>query len=706
MGLGQKFGGKNRGKHGKEKKKRQPAQDYGEIEKKNASLEEYYKGNGVMELSEHDDFFAAMRRPLPMSFRVTGFRDEAKVLLDNMKNMHLKDIESLTLQNGKVVTPAEPIEWYPDGLAWRTNLSRTEVRKFPQLAGFHQWMIAEAEAGHITRQELVSMIPTLLMDVKSHHAVLDMCAAPGSKTSQIIEALHMDAGDGKIPKGFCVANDANNQRCYMLVHQAKRLNSPCCLVVNHDAQNMPKMKIRSDDKDDQGNDKFQWLEYDRILADVPCSGDGTLRKNPDVWVTWKYKNTIALHQMQVRIAQRGLEMLKVGGKMVYSTCSMSPIEDEAVVSALLKKCKGSVRLVNIAGQLPGLKYAKGVSKWPVYFKDKFYATYDEAKKSDPEDKTLRETMFTPLDGTDGLNLDYCMRLLPHHADTGGFFVAVLEKVDKLPWQKTTEDMNKYCPAPNYDLNGEGPPAKKKPKTWRRGTFNEDPFIFFEDNDQYLAKMREYYNLEAEFPLEQVFHRLRPEKQQDQSEANMGKARNIFFVTRVLHDILKFNKDTVKFINSGVRIFSRTEAKVDAPYRITQEGVNTMKSFCRKQVAITNSVEDITKLLMEEHPNMEELSDTIKAEFEAKTIPGAFLLKYIPTADSSVKCELAFVGWRGAKSSRLYINKHDRIHFLHLIGVREMPEWLRMQNNTRRQRQANKTDDRDKKEEEKKVENGN
>ena len=149
-----------------------------------------------------------------------------KVLLDNMKNMHLKDIESLTLQNGKVVTPAEPIEWYPDGLAWRTNLrfvktvliiielksltkmtkykkkiSRTEVRKFPQLAGFHQWMIAEAEAGHITRQELVSMIPTLLMDVKSHHAVLDMCAAPGSKTSQIIEALHMDAGDGKIPKG-------------------------------------------------------------------------------------------------------------------------------------------------------------------------------------------------------------------------------------------------------------------------------------------------------------------------------------------------------------------------------------------------------------------------------------------------------------------------------------------------------------------------
>ena len=74
----------------------------------------------------------------------------------------------------------------------------------------------------------------------------DMCAAPGSKTSQIIEALHVDAKAGEVPSGFCVANDANNQRCYMLVHQAKRLNSPCCIVVNHDAQGMPNIKLRDE----------------------------------------------------------------------------------------------------------------------------------------------------------------------------------------------------------------------------------------------------------------------------------------------------------------------------------------------------------------------------------------------------------------------------------------------------------------------------
>ena len=83
-------------------------------------------------------------------------------------------------------------------------------------------------------------------------------------------------------------------------------------------------------------------------------------------------------------------------------------------------------------------------------------------------------------------------------------------------------------------------------------------------------------------------------------------QNNTFFSRVLHDILKYNKDEIKFINSGVRIFSRTEAKVDAPYRITQEGVNTMKSFCRKQNVTTSSLKDIEILLSYEYPDMEKL----------------------------------------------------------------------------------------------------
>lgn len=70
--------------------------------------------------------------------------------------------------------------------------------------------------------------------------VLDMCAAPGSKTAQLLEFLHADdSAPQPMPSGVVVANDANNKRCYMLVHQAKRLNSPCLMVTNHDASVYP-----------------------------------------------------------------------------------------------------------------------------------------------------------------------------------------------------------------------------------------------------------------------------------------------------------------------------------------------------------------------------------------------------------------------------------------------------------------------------------
>lgn len=82
------------------------------------------------------------------------------------------------------------------------------------------------------------MIPPLLLDIKPHHRVLDMCAAPGSKTAQIIEMLQPDECSS-VAKGVVVANDVDNKRCYMLVHQTKRLHSPCCIITNHEAGTMP-----------------------------------------------------------------------------------------------------------------------------------------------------------------------------------------------------------------------------------------------------------------------------------------------------------------------------------------------------------------------------------------------------------------------------------------------------------------------------------
>lgn len=82
-----------------------------------------------------------------------------------------------------------------------------------------------------------------------------MCAAPGSKTAQIIEMLHADAGND-IPKGYVIANDVDNKRCYMLVHQAKRLNSPCMAVINHDSTILPNLLETMENGDTKTVDYF------------------------------------------------------------------------------------------------------------------------------------------------------------------------------------------------------------------------------------------------------------------------------------------------------------------------------------------------------------------------------------------------------------------------------------------------------------------
>ena len=94
------------------------------------------------------------------------------------------------------------------------------------------------------------------------------------------------------------------------------------------------------------------VAQDRIICDVPCSGDGTLRKIPEAWKQWHPDYGIKLHSLQLTIALRGLALLRVGGIMCYSTCTFNPIEDEAVVGELLRVCGGAVELMDATTRLP------------------------------------------------------------------------------------------------------------------------------------------------------------------------------------------------------------------------------------------------------------------------------------------------------------------------------------------------------------------
>ena len=108
----------------------------------------------------------------------------------------------------------EALAWFPGERAWQSGTAdRRQIRKDERLEALKRWLVAHNSAGAITRQEAVSMVPPLFLDVQPHHAVLDLCAAPGSKTSQLLEHVHAPAAaGGAAAAGYVVANDADTQR--------------------------------------------------------------------------------------------------------------------------------------------------------------------------------------------------------------------------------------------------------------------------------------------------------------------------------------------------------------------------------------------------------------------------------------------------------------------------------------------------------------
>jgi len=668
---------------------------YESTEKKNERFEAFYKTQNLIPEDEFEDFMETFRKPLPVTFRITGYKGEAQELLKMIKGKFFKEAFSAEV-NGEIVSPPAALPWYPGELAWQLNVAKSDIRHCEGLKKLHKFMIAEQEGGHITRQEAVSMIPPLLLDVQPHHRVMDMCAAPGSKTAQIIEQLHGATGFG-IPKGFVVANDADNKRCYLLVHQAKRLQSPSGLIMNADAAFLPNMRRKAE--------KFGGnMNYDRVLCDVPCSGDGTLRKNIDVWKKWSPQNGNNLHGLQRRILWRGLEVLEEGGRLVYSTCSMNPVEDEAVVATALRCGQGSVELVDIEGELPGLKYSKGVTDWKIFSRG--FDIYCEHSEVPLEFcKSINNSMFPPSeDEKKWMNLDRCMRLLPHQQNTGGFFVAVLRKVSLIPRLHSdtkTETHQDEQSNPDSDCvlsNGDGPsreatasPSKdvaannngladavddhdKVPARSyspppemkiKNKAFTEDPFVFLtnEKDSELIENIRSFYGLNKDFPFEQLFCR-----------SESGPCRSLYLVTKAAKEAVQFNMHRVKFINMGVRVFERQDNKdptCPCKFRLTQEGAPMILPYLTKR-KIPVFEEDIRLLLTRDEqsvPHLELAPSTQEAAKLECNVAGsvAFLYTPRPEDEKSVQCELVLAGWLGNATVRIYIHRNERIHFLQLLG---------------------------------------
>ena len=284
---------------------------------------------------------------------------------------------------------ANRIPWFSGpGSAWEMPFERgsaeDEVKSL---------MSALHETGRITRQEAVSMLPVLALDPTPGQIILDLCASPGSKTTQICEHL----GDS----GAVVANEVISGRVNTLVTNVQRHASRTVLVVQHDGRHIPRVPGSG---------------FDGVLVDVPCTGSGTTRKNPDVWGKWRPSSGRSLHSLQYDLLTRAIELTKPGGRVVYSTCSLDPIENEAVVARVL--AGGKVRVVPRGDSLSGVPSNPGMTNWPL-LNDK--GELDNESKSE-------EYLIPTKDMAVSSQLNECLRVWNDEIGGGGFFLAVLERI--------------------------------------------------------------------------------------------------------------------------------------------------------------------------------------------------------------------------------------------------------------------------------------
>ncbi|ODQ82012.1 hypothetical protein BABINDRAFT_31874 [Babjeviella inositovora NRRL Y-12698] len=624
-----------------------------EIARENEKWEKYYKALNIIPEAEWDAFNKACQDTLPLTFRITGSRAHAQEIQEIFVNKHLPLIQDTEWEGEKLAPPKE-LSWYPDHLGWQLDVSKSVLRKNEQFAQTQRFLVVETEVGNISRQEAVSMIPPLVLDVEPHHAVLDMCAAPGSKTAQLVEALH--AQDSVTPAtGFVLANDSDYKRSHMLIHQVKRLNSPNFCVVNHDAQLFPKIRL-------DGQKEF--VKFDRILCDVPCSGDGTMRKNVTVWKDWNTGNALGLHTLQLNILNRGLQLLKRGGRLVYSTCSMSPVENEAVVAAALRKWGNQIRLVNCDDRLPGLVRSEGISDWPVFGKDM------ELREIGAED--VAASVFPPSEEeAKAFNLKNCIRVYPHQQNTGGFFITVFEKIgETVEKKRAASDEQEAVKKAKIDADtpagtpvpADAPVAAPKQIVKMRKEklprdANEEPFVFLDPNHPQLLKCWEFYHIEKDFAKDCTLVR----------NAQGEPIRTIYYVAPAIRDILSANEQKLKFIHAGIKLFVSQRGEGECLWRAQSESLNVLEHALGPERRISCNPDMLLKLCQQSFPHLPSLAE---AEADVAFVEEAKKFEigcvFLTVNRGEGKEQLFLPLWKGKNSINLMVSKAETYELLYRV----------------------------------------
>ncbi len=156
-------------------------------------------------------------------------------------------------------------------------------------------------------------MPSLPEERTLHERVLDLCAAPGGKSTQIAEYMR--------GRGMLITNEIHPQRAKILSENIERMGISNAIVLNETPESLSKKFIAF---------------FDRILVDAPCSGEGMFRKNDNAGEEWSEENVALCAERQDGILDCAATMLRPGGRLVYSTCTFAPAEDEGSVSRFLE----------------------------------------------------------------------------------------------------------------------------------------------------------------------------------------------------------------------------------------------------------------------------------------------------------------------------------------------------------------------------------
>lgn len=228
--------------------------------------------------------------------------------------------------------------------------------------------------GYYYVQEISSMLSVLALDPQPGELILDLCASPGSKTSQIAARMQNT--------GTLIANDFKMNRIKILAATLERCGVSNTIITRNDAIALCARLT-----------KRRFL-FDRILLDAPCSGEGTLRSSPKTFLMWNPKMIDKLARMQKKFLAFALKCLKKSGTLVYSTCTHAPEENESVIDFALRNFP--VRVESLS--LP-LSCRPGTTLW----QNESY--HPDVKKT--------------------------CRIYPHDNDSEGFFVAKLTLTEEI-----------------------------------------------------------------------------------------------------------------------------------------------------------------------------------------------------------------------------------------------------------------------------------